>query len=209
MIGKAILKFALAGAVFAFGLAAVSPVAAAPDDCADCTPAPSRYDTEEVIKKIQEANRAREVSNEPRASAGRRAETKHGPALSNECADCPPPRKYDDRKVVKKVRNIDHSRVIDTYSVVPAGRRARETNRLVVHKNETRHVGVVQHNHTIVEKETRYVHRVPAVTRVEFVTRKYHVVEKADTVSVPVVPRVRSCRRHYGRYGSCVVRVRG
>ena len=46
-------------------------------------------------------------------------------------------------------------------TVVPVGTRVSETNHLVIHKNETRHVGVIRHNRIIIEKEIRYVRRVP------------------------------------------------
>ncbi len=38
--------------------------------------------------------------------------------------------------------------------------RVKETNSLVIRQNETRLTGVVRHNHTIIEKEVRYVRRV-------------------------------------------------
>ena len=44
-----------------------------------------------------------------------------------------------------------------------------ETNHLVIHENETRNVGVIRHNRIIVEKEIRYVRRVPVRT-----TRRIH-----------------------------------
>ena len=48
------LKFFVAGAALAFGLAATSAVAAPrKDDCADC-PISKKYDSEEVIKKIRD-----------------------------------------------------------------------------------------------------------------------------------------------------------
>ena len=40
-------------------------------------------------------------------------------------------------------------------------RRTKETNKLIIHENETRNVGVIQHNHRIIEKEIRYVKRAP------------------------------------------------
>ena len=58
---------------------------------------------------------------------------------NSDCADCAPRRKYDSQEVVKKVRNVDHSRVINTRTVVPVRTRVKETNHLVIHKNETRH----------------------------------------------------------------------
>ena len=97
-----------------------------------------------------------------------------------------------------------------------ASRRVKETNQLVIRENETRNVGVVQHNHTIYERVPRYVVRVPAVTVVSYVTRRYHVVETAATMTAPVHP-VSRCSRggrydRYSRYDdSCrrVLRVRG
>jgi hypothetical protein len=125
-----------------------------------------------------------------------------------------PARKYDDETVIKKSRTIDHSRIINTVTEVPVRPRYREHNHLVIHENEIRHVGVVQHNRTIIEKETRYFRRVPVVTPVYFVTRTYRAVELTDTVVVPVTERrMFGCRgRWYGHHRSpCggVLRVRG
>jgi hypothetical protein len=189
VVERFILKFAVAGAALLLGLTA--PVAAAPPNDDNVDAAASRYDSAEVIRKIGNAGRSR----------------------PGDCRDCQPRRRYDDQEVVKKVRNVDHSRTINTVTVVPAGRRVRETNRLVIQNNETRHVGVVQHNHLIVEKEIRYVRRVPITTTVNFVTHHYRVVDRPAAVSVPVVPR-RSyeCGVGLGRYqGACrrTLRVRG
>jgi hypothetical protein len=188
VVERIILKFAVVGIALLLGLTA--PVAAAPgDDNVDA--ASSRYDSAEVIRKIGDASRAR----------------------TSDCSDCQPRRHYDDQKVVKKVHNVDHSRTINTVTVVPAGRRVRETNHLVIQNNETRHVGVVQHNHVIVEKEIRYVRRVPITTTVNFVTHNYRVMERPAAVSIPVVPRRNyECGLGLGRYhGSCrpSLRVRG
>ena len=70
---------------------------------------------------------------------------------------------------------------------------------------------MIQHNHTIIEKEIRYVRRVPIETTVNFVTHKYRVVERPDSILVPATRSVRTCSRgRYGRYGSCgPLRVRG
>jgi hypothetical protein len=54
--------------------------------------------------------------------------------------------------VVKQSRDVDHSRVIETQSVVPS-KRVIETNHLIIQENETRNIGTIQHNHTIIEKE--------------------------------------------------------
>jgi hypothetical protein len=186
VVERIILKFAVAGLALLLGLTA--PVAAAPgnDDTVDA--ASSRYDSPEVIQKIGDTSRSR----------------------TDECSDCQPRRHYDDQKVIKKVRNVDHSRTINTVTVVPAGRRVREVNRLVIQNNETRHVGVVRHNHIIVEKEIRYVRRVPITTTVNFVTHNYRVVERPAVVSVPEMPRRNyECGLGLGRYqGSCRPRLR-
>ena len=59
----------------------------------------------------------------------------------------------------------------------------REINKLIIHENETRNVGVIQHNHRIVEKETRYVKRAPVYHRAVPAYR----VPRVQTVLVPVV----------------------
>ena len=186
VLERIVLKFAAAGAALVLGLTA--PVAAAPQNDDNVDAASSRYDSAEVIRKIGDASRSR----------------------TSDCSDCQPRRHYDDQKVVKKVRNVDHSRTINTVTVVPAGRRVRETNHLVIQNNETRHVGVVQHNHVIVEKEIRYVRRVPITTTVNFVTHHYRVVQRPAAVSIPVVPRRNyECGLGLGRYqGSCRPRLR-
>jgi hypothetical protein len=195
------LKVAALSVALVLGLSA--PVAAAPDDDNSIDAASTRYDSAEVIEKILSRSRDSESAE---AARRRSTETKRiGRPPTTECFDCPPRRHYDDQKVVKKVRNIDHSRVINTVTVVPAPRRVRETNRLVIQKNEVRHVGVVQHNHIIVEKEVRYVHRVPATTTVNFVTHNYRVVERPAMASVQVMPsRTYECGVGMGRYqNSC------
>ena len=190
-------------------LALNAPAAAAPDDDnnpgtdASADAASTRYDSAEVIEKILSRSR-----DDQYAAPSRRRGTETAPVYrrrTGDCFDCGPRRRYDDQKVVKKVRNIDHSRVINTVTVVPSGRRVRETNRLVIRNNEIRHVGVVQHNHIIVEKEVRYVHRVPATTTVNFVTHNYRVVERPAMVAVQVVPnRTYECGVGMGRYqNSC------
>jgi hypothetical protein len=99
----------------------------------------------------------------------------------NDCYKCPPPRNYDSTEVVKQSRDIDHSRVIETQSVVPS-KRLIETNHLVVHENETRNIGTVQHNHTIIEKELiltkRNVDHKRVNTVVNLVEHKYNTERK-------------------------------
>src|SRR4051812_35034215 len=147
VVANVMLKFAVAGVVLMLGLAAIhAPAVAAPrdEDCTDC-PASKTYDSEEVIEKIRNIKqsvpneapidvRADRRGTEPR----RHAETKrsHESYSSDtprhgECADCAPRRKYDSEEVVKNVRDVDHSRVINTRVVVPYRTRVRETNHLV------------------------------------------------------------------------------
>jgi hypothetical protein len=230
VVANVMLKFAVAGVVLVLGLAATNaPAFAAPlnnEDCTDC-PVSKTYDSEDVIEKIR--NIKQRLPNEAPIDlpAGRRGyEPKHNvesrrsheysraPSRHSECADCAPRRKYDSQEVVKKVRTIDHSRVINTRIVVPYRTRVRETNHLVIHKNETRHVGVIRHNRIIVEKEIRYVRRVPVRTRVEFITHRYDAVERPDSITVPVRPRyIGKCSDRgglLGTYGACTaLQVRG
>src|SRR4051794_36048296 len=146
-----ILKFAAAGTVL---LGLTAPLVAAPDDDATIEAASSRYDSPEVIEKIGSASLSRGDTSSRRRSTEAQYVNR---SRNDDCPDCRPRRRYDDREVIKKIHNIDRSRVINTVSVMPAGRRTREYNRLVIRKNEIRNVGVVQHNHLIVEKEVRYV----------------------------------------------------
>ena len=139
---------------------------------------------------------------------------------AEKCYDCPAPREhYDSQETIHTTKDVDQSQVINTQSEVEVSRRVKETNKLVIRENETRNVGVVQHNHTIYERVPRYVVRVPAVTVVSYVTQRYRVVETPATMTVPVaVHPVSRCSRggRYDRYGSraddsCrrVLRVRG
>ena len=232
--GTIMLKLFVAGAALTLGLAVTGATAAPRNaDCADC-PVSKKYDSEEVIRKIRNVDHSRVINTTVVVPAGARVdeprrdreikrvreaesfrderrapESRRSKVLrSYGCVDCAPRRKYDSEEVVKNVKNVDHSRVINTRTVVPGRTRIRETNHLVIHKNETRHVGVIQHNRIIVEKEIRYFRRVPARTRVEFITHDYRVVERPDTVKVRVSPGyIGPC----GRYGSCrsMLRVRG
>ena len=106
----------------------------------------------------------------------------------NDCYKCPPPRNYDSQEVVKKTRDVDHTRVIETQSVVPS-KRLIETNHLIIHENETRNVGTIQHNHTIVEKElvltkrnvdNKYVNTVVNLVEHKYNTQRQHVVEEKE-----------------------------
>jgi hypothetical protein len=105
-----------------------------------------------------------------------------------DCYKCPPPRNYDSQEVLKQSRDIDHSRVIETQSVVPS-KRLIETNHLIVHENETRNIGTVQHNHTIIEKEliltkrnvdNKTVNTVVNLVEHKYNTQRQHVVEEKE-----------------------------
>jgi hypothetical protein len=132
-------------------------------------------------------------------------------ATDKNCKNCVAPRPhYDSREVVHTTQDVDRSRVINTQSVVevPSGK-VRTRNHLVIRKNTIRHVGVVRHKHTIIEKEIRYKRRpsvhVPRVYAspvvVNFVTQQYYTVRRPALVEAPIVyPRCRSCH---------VLRVRG
>jgi hypothetical protein len=99
----------------------------------------------------------------------------------SDCVNCPISKKYDSTEVIKRTKDVDHSRVIETESVVPS-QRLIETNHLIIHENETRHVGTVQHNHTIIEKEVilrkRNVDHMTVNTVVDLVEHKYNTVRK-------------------------------
>jgi hypothetical protein len=100
----------------------------------------------------------------------------------SDCYKCPKARpNYDSTEVIKDSKEVDHSRVIETQSVVPS-KRLIETNHLIVHENETRNVGTVQHNHTIIEKELvltkRNVDHKYVNTEVNLVEHKYNTERK-------------------------------
>src|SRR6187401_940636 len=105
-----------------------------------------------------------------------------------DCYKCPPPRNYDSQEVVKQTRDVDHSRVIETQSVVPS-KRLIETNHLIIRENETRNIGTVQHNHTIIEKElvltkrnvdTKNVNTVVNLVEHKYNTERKRVVEERE-----------------------------
>jgi hypothetical protein len=139
------------------------------------------------------------------------------PALANgyrgkTCKNCVAPRPhYDSQEVVHTTKDVDHSRVINTQSVVivPSSRKVRTHNHLVVRKNTIRNVGTILHKHTIIEKEIRYKRTRPAVyayarpVTINFVTQKYRTVHRPALVRADA-RRVYPC-------GRCkrVLRVRG
>src|ERR1051325_8335501 len=101
----------------------------------------------------------------------------YGGGFRNDCYKCPQPRpNYDSTEVIKQTRDVDHSRVIETQSVVPS-KRLIETNHLIIRENETRNIGTIQHNHTIIEKALiltkRHVDSKTANTVVHLVEHKY------------------------------------
>jgi hypothetical protein len=117
----------------------------------------------------------------------------------NDCYKCPPPKNYDSQEVVKQSKDIDHTRVIETQSVVPS-KRLIETNHLIIHENETRNIGTIQHNHTIIEKElvltkrnvdNKYVNTVVNLVEHKYNTQRQHVVEERELPGV--VRDLREC----------------
>ncbi len=223
-------KFAVAGAVLLFGIAAgMTEAYAAPrnSDCVNCTPR-SRYDSDEVIQKIR--NSRGSADSEPAMKRDEPADRDSGPRLDpirepapradatyreggartetyreggsrtepayrervEECRDCPPPKKYDSEEVVKSSHDVDKSGVVNTVTVVPVAPRYREHNHLIVHENETRLTGTVQHNNLIVEKEIRYVRRAP-IYRPHYEVRHYRPVVQTQLVYVPIIQRQSGC----------------
>ena len=108
---------------------------------------------------------------------------------NRDCYKCPPPRPhYDSTEVIKNTKDIDKSQVIETQSVVPS-KRLIETNHLIVRENETRNIGVIQNNHTIIEKElvltkrnvdTKTVNTVVNLVENKYNTERKRVVEERE-----------------------------
>jgi hypothetical protein len=122
------------------------------------------------------------------AFAGDYGGTRSGYSGSSECYKCPPPKNYDSQEVVKQTKDIDRSRVIETQSVIPS-KRLIETNHLIIHENETRNVGTIQHNHTIIEKElilrknnvdNKYVNTTVNLVEHKYNTQRKHIVEERE-----------------------------
>ena len=123
----------------------------------------------------------------------------YGRGYGNDCYKCPKPRpNYDSTEVIKQTRDVDHSRTIETQSVVPS-KRLIETNHLIIRENETRNVGTVQHNHTIIEKEliltkrnvdTKNVNTVVNLVEHKYNTERKRVVEERE---IPGVHRDITC----------------
>jgi hypothetical protein len=215
------MTHAFASAALIAGLIAAVPASAQPapaGKCYDCPQPRDHYDTQETIRTTRDVDHSRviETQSEVRVPAYAPRRTKPALRARAECVDCPKPRDhYDTQETIRNSTDVDHSRVIETQSEVPVSRKVKEHNHLIIRENETRNVGVIQHNHTIIERERRYVVRVPSVITVNYVTQQYRVVETPATVTVPVEYRpVRRCHgKRYGRYDyeSCrpLLRVRG
>ncbi len=193
------LKYAVASVVLTLGFAvSLPPASAAPptEDSVNIAP-PKPYDSEEPARIRHEMDRGRMPDAVTVAPVSERAPVVQHPANTpaRECADCPPPRHYDSTEVVKNSRDVDQSRVINTESVVQIPPRTREINKLIIQENETRNVGVVQHNHRIIEKEIRYVRRAPVYRPpVHQYVPQYRAIQQVQTVLVPVAaPQVSSC----------------
>ena len=86
--------------------------------------------------------------------------------------------------------------------MVPVAPRYREHNHLIVHENETRLTGTVQHNNLIVEKEIRYVRRAP-IYRPHYEVRHYRPVVQTQLVYVPIVQRQSGCGCNIRRRPRC------
>jgi hypothetical protein len=128
---------------------------------------------------------------------------------NNGCYKCPPPRNYDSQEVVKQTKDVDHSRTIETQSVVPS-KRLIETNHLIIRENETRNVGTVQHNHTIIEKElvltkrnvdTKHVNTVVNLVEHKYNTQRQHVVEERELPGENRDLRDCNCEKPLQTYG--------
>jgi hypothetical protein len=184
------LKYVVASVLLIVGFAGTAPaapVAPGGDDCVNCAPQ-KPYDTEAPARIRREMDRRDANTSAP---VDERAPDADRPADAPPyCTDCPPLKRYDSTEVIKTSRDVDQSRVINTEDVVQVRPRVREINKLIIHENETRNVGVIQHNHRIIEKETRYVKRAPVYHRAVPAYR----VPRVQTVLVPVVVQpVQSC----------------
>jgi hypothetical protein len=131
------------------------------------------------------------------ASAGDYGDRRGGGYRDN-CYKCPKPRpNYDSTEVIKQTKDVDHSRVIETQSVVPS-KRLIETNHLIIHENETRNTGTVEHNHTIIEKELiltkRNVDHKYVNSEVNLVEHKYHTDRKRVVEEREVPGEIRHLR---------------
>ena len=93
--------------------------------------------------------------------------------------------------------------------MVPS-RRLVETNHLIIHENETRNIGTIQHNHTIIEKElvltkrnvdNKYVNTVVNLVEHKYNTQRQHVVEERELPGENRDLRDCNCDRPLRAYG--------
>ena len=91
--------------------------------------------------------------------------------------------------------------------MVPS-KRLIETNHLIIRENETRNVGVVQHNHTIIEKEliltkrnvdTKHVNTVVNLVEHKYNTERKRVVEEREIPGENRDLRDCNCEGGYGK----------
>src|ERR1041384_1321833 len=133
---------------------------------------------------------------------------------ARDCYTWPAPRNYDTQEVVKQTKDVDHSRTIETQSVVPS-KRLIETNHLIIRENETRNIGTVQHNHTIIEKElvltkrnvdTKTVNTVVNLVEHKYNTERKRIVEERE---IPGENRDITCNCDRGFHGHRPLQVYG
>jgi hypothetical protein len=183
---KVFAAVALLAGVTGSAFAQTAPVAT---DCVDCASA-TRYD-DALRPRYAPPSRPAAYDDNQEPAIERPGETyRPDAAPPKDCHDCPPPKKYDSQEVIKHTHDVDRSGVINTTTVVPVPPKIREKNHLVVHENQTRLVGTVQHNNLIIEKEVRYVRRRPPEVR----TVKRVVVQPVY-VLVPVQSGCGGCGR--------------
>ena len=174
------LKYAVAIVVFVFGAASALAQPQAP------------YDNDQIarIKRDADQRRTPDLQNTAPAVESTTDAEHSTDAPSQNCPTCPQQRPhYDKVEVVKSSRDVDQSRVINTQSVVNVPPRTKETNKLIIRENETRNVGVVQHNHTIIEKEIRYVKPRAPVYRAYRVQTTYQPVCQSGALVYWIVRR--------------------
>jgi hypothetical protein len=89
-------------------------------------------------------------------------------------------------------------------------KRLIETNHLIIHENEVRNVGTIQHNHTIIEKELvltkhnvdhKYVNTVVNLVEHKYNTQRQHVVVEKEIPGEVRHLRDCNCDRPLQAYG--------
>jgi hypothetical protein len=184
------MRYFAVGALLLFAVAS-APAFAAPDDLPayppvvpplEVTPPPV---ADVPLAPVVDASPAPVVDAVPAPAARLAPAPAVAPPVA--CENCAPPRIYDSQEVIKRIREIDHSKVINTTEIVPIIRYAPEPP----------------------QPERRLV-RVPSVTVVHFVTHQYKVIE-GPVATYAEVPVVRRRAKDCSRTGSCrrVLRVGG